>query len=97
MKWLPGGYAEMIIEAMGAGDVLISLGFIRVLRLMRILRLTRLLRKTRALRELQKLVRMMATCVRALFWSFAPWLSACFRPFSAVSRLFQLVPRCSAS
>ncbi|CAK9009860.1 unnamed protein product [Durusdinium trenchii] len=64
------GYAEMLIYLIGGREVLFSFGFVRILRLIRIFRLTRLLRKTRALRELQKLVRMMATCLKALVWSF---------------------------
>jgi len=64
------GYLEMILEAFGLGTVVASIGISRALRLMRIFRLTRLLRKTRTFRELQKLVRMAATCLRALLWSF---------------------------
>lgn len=43
---------------------------VRVLRLVRIFRITRLLQRTKALRELSKLVSMMATCLKALVWSF---------------------------
>jgi len=49
-------------------NTIISL--IRVLRLVRIFRITRLLQRTKALRELSKLVSMMATCLKALVWSF---------------------------
>jgi len=65
------GFLEIILNATRLVDGMFeSVGILRVLRIMRIVRLSRLLRKTRALRELQKLVRMMATCLKALFWSF---------------------------
>eukprot|EP00434_Breviolum_minutum_P011263 symbB.v1.2.009937.t1/scaffold640.1/size177612/20 len=65
------GFLEVILSATRLVDGMFeSVGILRVLRIMRIVRLSRLLRKTRTLRELQKLVRMMATCLKALFWSF---------------------------
>lgn len=69
------GFLEVILSATRLVDGMFeSVGILRVLRIMRIVRLSRLLRKTRTLRELQKLVRMMATCLKALFWSFESWL-----------------------
>jgi len=64
------GYAELFLNAVAPGDGFENLTVLRALRLARIVRLMRLLRRTRALRELQKLVHMMATCLKALFWSF---------------------------
>lgn len=46
------------------------LGDLRLLRVIRVLRVARILQKSRSLRELQKLVSMMATCLKALGWSF---------------------------
>lgn len=43
---------------------------LRLLRVIRVLRVARILQKSRSLRELQKLVAMMATCLKALAWSF---------------------------
>ena len=43
---------------------------LKVFRAVRILRVARILRKTRSVKELQKLVMMMATCLKALAWSF---------------------------
>ncbi|CAE7344048.1 SCN1A [Symbiodinium natans] len=67
------GYAELIAGNFLASDNQGSVsvfGMLRVLRLARIIRLVRLLRKAPRLRELQKLVTMMATCLKALAWSF---------------------------
>lgn len=63
------GYLETILHHAGYGQFLQQFGLFRMLRLVRILRLTRLLRRTRGFRELQKLVRMMATCIKTLGWS----------------------------
>eukprot|EP00439_Symbiodinium_sp_Y106_P010297 s6619_g1.t1 len=67
------GYAELVLNALLTSETLQTISFfsmLRVLRLARILRLVRLLRKAPRLRELQKLVTMMATCLKALVWSF---------------------------
>ncbi|CAE7401399.1 Scn11a [Symbiodinium pilosum] len=64
------GYVEMLLQYLYEDLPLQTISLFRALRLVRILRLTRLLRRTRGFRELQKLVRMMATCIKALFWSF---------------------------
>ena len=63
------GFTELALDSL-ASDIMINLGFVPILRMVRVLRLARLLKRLRAFRELQKLVRMMATCLRALFWSF---------------------------
>jgi len=63
------GYPETILHHAGYGQFLQQFGLFRMLRLVRILRLTRLLQRTRGFRELQKLVRMMATCIKTLGWS----------------------------
>eukprot|EP00913_Durusdinium_trenchii_P014991 g14062.t1 len=47
-----------------------KIGLSRALRLIRIVRLTRIVSRTRRFRELHKLIRMMATCLKALLWSF---------------------------
>ena len=64
------GYVEIILDAVGPGHLVGNLGVLRALRFVRIIRLMRLLRRIRALRELHKLVTMMATCLKALLWSF---------------------------
>ncbi|CAJ1394026.1 unnamed protein product [Effrenium voratum] len=63
------GWVEIIMDAIEAGFSF-NIGVVRALRLVRIFRLIRLLKKIRPLRELHKLVMMMATCFRALLWSF---------------------------
>lgn len=65
------GYAEWVLTS--AGDALtsrININMLRPLRLARIIRLMQFLRKTRSLKELQKLVTMLATCLKTLVWSF---------------------------
>jgi len=62
------GYAEWILGQFLPD--LLDLRLLRTLRFLRIIRLLRLLRKIHGLRELQKLVTMMATCLKALAWSF---------------------------
>lgn len=52
------------------GEDIAVISMTRILRLVRIFRLARLLQRTKSLRELSKLVRMMATCLKALAWSF---------------------------
>lgn len=42
-----------------------KIGLSRALRLIRIVRLTRIVSRTRRFRELHKLIRMMATCLKA--------------------------------
>ncbi|CAE7236582.1 Cacna1c, partial [Symbiodinium microadriaticum] len=64
------GYLEVVLNAVAPADVTNSLSVMRALRLARIFRLLRLFKRIRALRELQKLVTMMATCLRTLVWSF---------------------------
>ncbi|CAE7662043.1 TPC1 [Symbiodinium sp. CCMP2592] len=64
------GYLELLLNFLAPGDLVGNLGILRALRLVRIVRLMRLLRRIRALRELHKLVTMMATCLKALLWSF---------------------------
>ncbi|CAE7315625.1 CACNA1B [Symbiodinium pilosum] len=64
------GYVEMLMNVLAPADVAATLSVMRALRLARIFRLLRLFRRIRALRELQKLVTMMATCLRTLVWSF---------------------------
>ncbi|CAE7191248.1 CACNA1C [Symbiodinium necroappetens] len=64
------GYLELLLNFLAPGDIVGNLGILRALRLVRIVRLMRLLRRIRALRELHKLVTMMATCLKALLWSF---------------------------
>jgi len=63
------GYAELILGQFFPSDML-DLRLLRTLRFLRIIRLLRLLRKIHGLRELQKLVIMMATCLKTLLWSF---------------------------
>ena len=63
------GLTELLLQNFAA-EIMFNLGFVPVLRMVRVLRLARLLKRLRAFRELQKLVRMMATCLKALFWSF---------------------------
>lgn len=55
---------------MGSGEDISKIGLSRALRLIRIVRLTRIVSRTRRFRELHKLIRMMATCLKALLWSF---------------------------
>ncbi|CAE7645481.1 Cacna1c [Symbiodinium sp. CCMP2592] len=64
------GYLEVLLNAVAPADVTSSLSVMRALRLARIFRLLRIFKRIRALRELQKLVTMMATCLRTLVWSF---------------------------
>ena len=64
------GYVETIMQYLGHGELLSTVAIFRMLRLVRILRVTRVLRRTGGFRELQKLIRMMSTCIRTLFWSF---------------------------
>lgn len=63
------GYTPLFLHNFAA-DVMLNIGFVPILRMVRVLRLARLLKRLRAFRELQKLVCMMATCLKALFWSF---------------------------
>ncbi|CAK9069692.1 unnamed protein product [Durusdinium trenchii] len=64
------GYIDLMLNLIAQRDFVLRLGIFRAFRLARIIRLMRVLRKMRALRELQKLVTMMSTCLKALFWSF---------------------------
>ncbi|CAJ1332441.1 unnamed protein product, partial [Effrenium voratum] len=65
------GYVEFFFNLLNMQDnILAKVGILRVLRLARIVRLMQLLRKSRSLKELQKLVTMLATCLKALLWSF---------------------------
>ncbi|CAJ1348644.1 unnamed protein product, partial [Effrenium voratum] len=64
------GYLELLLPAIFPGENFAQISILRLLRLMRVARLMRLLRKIRSLRELHKLVTMMATCMKALIWSF---------------------------
>ncbi|CAE8674162.1 unnamed protein product [Polarella glacialis] len=62
------GMFEIILTACGlsAGSV----ALLRLLRLLRMLRLVKIFRQFRWLTELRKLMMMMASCLRTLFWSF---------------------------
>ncbi|CAE8676756.1 unnamed protein product [Polarella glacialis] len=62
------GMLEVILTAGGISAKEFTL--LRLLRLLRMLRLMKLCRHHRWLTELKKLVMMMASCVRTLFWSF---------------------------
>ncbi|CAE8674086.1 unnamed protein product [Polarella glacialis] len=62
------GMLEVILTAGGISAKEFAL--LRLLRLLRMLRLMKLCRHHRWLTELKKLVLMMASCVRTLFWSF---------------------------
>lgn len=64
------GYAEALLQAFGMNDFFGRIGMLRLLRVARILRLTRILRKSQSLKELRRLLTMMATCMKALAWSF---------------------------
>ncbi|OLQ04889.1 Sodium channel protein type 11 subunit alpha [Symbiodinium microadriaticum] len=64
------GWAEKLISSLADGALGFRTAVLRALRLVRIFRLMRLLKRIRPLRELHKLVMMMATCFRALLWSF---------------------------
>jgi len=64
------GYVETLMQYLGYGDLMSSVAVFRMLRLVRILRVTRVLRRTGGFRELQKLIRMLSTCLKTLFWSF---------------------------
>mmetsp|Transcript_36812 Transcript_36812/g.85042 ORF Transcript_36812/g.85042 Transcript_36812/m.85042 type:complete len:709 (-) Transcript_36812:130-2256(-) len=64
------GYVELALSLSGMGEFFGRLGILRLLRVARVLRLTRVLRKMTALKELRRLLNMMATCMKALAWSF---------------------------
>ena len=64
------GYVETLMQYLGYGDLLSSVAVFRMLRLVRILRVGKVLRRTGGFRELQKLIRMLSTCLKTLFWSF---------------------------
>ena len=64
------GYVETVMQYLGHGELLSTVAVFRMLRLVRILRVTRVLRRTGGFRELQKLIRMLSTCLKTLFWSF---------------------------
>lgn len=64
------GYVELLLSLTGMGEFFGQLGMLRLLRVARVLRLTRLLRKSTSLKELRRLLTMMATCMKALGWSF---------------------------
>ncbi|CAK9092127.1 unnamed protein product [Durusdinium trenchii] len=64
------GYGELASEWVMSEGNITGLGLLRILRLVRVFRLLKLLRNVNALRELSKLVKMMSTCLKALFWSF---------------------------
>ena len=64
------GYVETLMQYLGYGDLMSSVAVFRMLRLVRILRVGKVLRRTGGFRELQKLIRMLSTCLKTLFWSF---------------------------
>eukprot|EP00434_Breviolum_minutum_P038405 symbB.v1.2.034067.t1/scaffold4254.1/size42344/1 len=64
------GYLESVLQALGMSEFFGRIGMLRLLRVARILRLTRILRKSQSLKELRRLLTMMATCMKALAWSF---------------------------
>jgi len=64
------GVVEKALNLIWGQEDSTIISLIRVLRLVCIFRITRLLQRTKALRELSKLVSMMATCLKALVWSF---------------------------
>ena len=64
------GCLDLLVSAFVKVEFLSKIGATRVLRLIRIVRLLQLLRRNRSLKELQKLVNMLATCLKTLFWSF---------------------------
>ncbi|CAE7760301.1 SCN2A [Symbiodinium microadriaticum] len=64
------GYVELVLSVTGMGEFFGRIGMLRLLRVARVLRLTRLLRKSTSLKELRRLLTMMATCMKALGWSF---------------------------
>ena len=64
------GYVETLLQYLGYGDLMSSVAVFRMLRLVRILRVGKVLRRTGGFRELQKLIRMLSTCLKTLFWSF---------------------------
>lgn len=64
------GYLEALLQALGMSEFFGRIGMLRLLRVARILRLTRILRKSQSLKELRRLLTMMATCMKALAWSF---------------------------
>lgn len=64
------GCVDLLVSAFVKIEFLSKIGAMRVLRLIRIVRLLQLLRRNRSLKELQKLVNMLATCLKTLLWSF---------------------------
>lgn len=62
------GLAEVVLDSVGMGAD--SFGLLRVLRLVRIMRLFRLFRKFSLLKEFRKLLLMIVSCFKTLFWSF---------------------------
>lgn len=61
------GVIELIPEA--TGDVVGSLGNMKLLRLLRVVRMLKLLRRIAHVKELKRLLQMATNCVRALSWS----------------------------
>lgn len=64
------GYIELLFDLAMLGTAFSKVSILRILRLMRVFRLLKIFRKVKALRELNKLVKMMSTCMKALLWSF---------------------------
>lgn len=73
------GYVEILVNLIDSSigtnsadspALMAKINVLRVLRLARIVRLMQLLRRSRSLKELQKLVTMLATCLKALLWCF---------------------------
>ena len=64
------GYTELLFDLAMPGTAFARVSLLRILRLMRVFRLLKIFRKVKALRELNKLVKMMSTCMKALLWSF---------------------------
>lgn len=62
------GVCDYILGAMGISTLAVQI--VRVLRFVRLLRLLRLFRKSSRFKELRKLVLMIMSCLRTLFWSF---------------------------
>eukprot|EP00438_Fugacium_kawagutii_P007271 Skav212731 [mRNA] locus=scaffold3052:21456:28401:+ [translate_table: standard] len=65
------GYIELVFDlTMSGSGAFEQISLLRMLRLMRVFRLLKIFRKVKALKELNKLVKMMSTCMKTLLWSF---------------------------
>eukprot|EP00930_Biecheleria_cincta_P045071 TRINITY_DN31063_c0_g1_i1.p1 TRINITY_DN31063_c0_g1~~TRINITY_DN31063_c0_g1_i1.p1 ORF type:complete len:658 (+),score=92.96 TRINITY_DN31063_c0_g1_i1:65-1975(+) len=66
--FLLAGYTELVCALLEIPAD--SIGILRILRIVRIMRFAKIIRKFYMLKELRKLLMMLSSCFKALFWNF---------------------------